>query len=83
MKVTNNQETASVRIPISSMDDIIRFQKSLIRVLDRVEIDDCSPEFREDLATVYRLLSLLISVESQSQERSEKPISNSLLKISV
>jgi len=84
MKGRNDHEKNKVWIPISSMDDIERYQKSLISVLDKVEIDDCNPEFREDLATVYRLLSILISAgEPPCQEKikNEKVLSNSLQKM--
>lgn len=86
MKGNNDHEITNVRIPVSSMEDIERYQKSLIRVLDKVEIDDCNPEFREDLATVYRLLSLLTSAgDSISQEKieSEKELTNSLQKMTA
>lgn len=86
MTARNDQEITNVRIPVSSIEDIARYQKSLINVLDKVEIDDCNPAFREDLATVYRLLSLLTSAgDSIAQERieSEKGLTNSLQKMTA
>lgn len=86
MTARNDQEITNVRIPVSSIDDIARYQKSLINVLDKVEIDDCNPAFREDLAMVYRLLSLLTSAgDSIAQERveSENGLTNSLRKMTA
>lgn len=86
MTARNDREITNVRIPVSSIEDIARYQKSLISVLDKVEIDDCNPEFREDLATVYKLLSLLTSTGdaiSQEKVESEKELTSSLQKMTA
>jgi hypothetical protein len=46
-------------IPVSSLKDINRYYQSIITMLDRVEIGDCNPDFKEDLIAVYELLSHL------------------------
>lgn len=60
IEISSDQNHIRICIPVSNVKDINRYHKSLINVLDRIEIDDCNPEFREDLITVYELLSHLI-----------------------
>jgi hypothetical protein len=60
IELSADQNHIRICIPVSDVKDINRYHKSLINVLDRVEIDDCNPEFRENLITVYELLSHLV-----------------------
>jgi hypothetical protein len=60
IELSADQNHIRICIPVSDVKDINRYHKSLINVLDRVEIDDCNPEFRENLIAVYELLSHLI-----------------------
>jgi hypothetical protein len=55
-----DQNEFRICIPVSNIDDVHRYHQSIINILDRIEIDECSTEFREDLNSVYELLSKLI-----------------------
>jgi hypothetical protein len=53
-----------VIIPVSGVEEVQRYQKGLLGILGKIEIDQCKPGFKEDLKAVYELLShLLLSKE--------------------
>jgi hypothetical protein len=56
--VPNNQ--IRIEIPISSIEEVGRYRKSLLCILNRVEIDPGDLSFKNDLKSVYELLNHLI-----------------------
>jgi hypothetical protein len=82
IELSADQNHIQICIPVSDVKDINRYHKSLINVLDRVEIDDCNPEFRENLITVYELLSHLVPSEEFSPRKSKLKVRLSHTKIS-
>lgn len=55
-----DQKHIRIYIPVSGLRDINRYHKGIITILDRIEIEGCSPEFRENLTAVYELLSHML-----------------------
>ena len=47
-------------LPDSGMEELYRYQKGLLNMLSKIEIENCSPDFKEDLKSVYKLLSHLL-----------------------
>ena len=48
-----------IKIPISGIHELYTYQKSILAVLGKIEIDDCSQAFVENLKAVYKLLEHL------------------------
>ena len=55
--------TFKISIPIPHVRDAGRYHQSLVRLLDRIEIDENAPALIEDLARVYDLMSHLLPDE--------------------
>lgn len=47
-------------IPISGMEELAKYQKGLMGVLNKVEVGNCDPTLKENLKYVYELLSHLV-----------------------
>lgn len=47
-------------IPISSMDELTRYQKGIMGLLNKIEVGNCDPVLKENLKSVYELLSHLL-----------------------
>lgn len=61
MNSDNPQNRKSkIVIPISSAEELSKYQKGLLSVLSRIKIDKLDPGFKEDLKAVYALLSHLL-----------------------
>jgi hypothetical protein len=55
-------------IPVSSVAELGKYQKGLLNLLKRINIEKCDPQFKDDLAAVYELLShILMEKEFPSQ----------------
>jgi hypothetical protein len=48
-------------IPISGMEELAKYQKGLMGVLHRIEVENCDLELAENLKYVYELLTHLLS----------------------
>ena len=49
----------AIKIPISGINELYSYQKSILAVLGRIEIHDCNRAFVENLKAVYKLLGHL------------------------
>lgn len=49
--------TLKIIIPVSSMDEVEKYHKGLLGILRKIEIDNCDPALKENLKSVYELLS--------------------------
>lgn len=47
-------------IPIADMDELSKYQRGLLGVLRKVEVGNCDPRLKENLKSVYELLSHLV-----------------------
>jgi len=47
-------------ILVSGMEELAKYQKGLMGVLRKIEVDNCDPVLKENLTYVYELLSHLI-----------------------
>jgi hypothetical protein len=56
----SNQNPLKIIIPVSGIDEVYRYQKGVLTILSKIEIDNCKPSFKEDLKAVYELLSHLL-----------------------
>ena len=43
-------------IPLSGIQELYDYKNAILRLLKRIEIDDCNPELINNLKSVYRLL---------------------------
>lgn len=66
MEFDETTSTLKIIIPVSSMDEVEKYHKGLLGVLRKIEIDNCDPTLRENLKSVYELLSHLTIDEDQS-----------------
>ena len=59
--IAHNPYKNQVKITIqnSKISDLQNYHSSLLKVLEKIEIGNCDPEFKEHLKTVYELLSHL------------------------
>lgn len=49
-----------ITIPASGIRDLVRYRKSILKLLGNVEINDCHPDTKETLQAAYKLLSYLM-----------------------
>lgn len=54
-----DQNRLIIKISDVGYHDLHRFRKGLLAVLAKVSIENCEPEFKESLKSVYELLSHL------------------------
>jgi hypothetical protein len=47
-------------IPIANMGELSKYQRGLLGVLRKVEVGNCDPRLKENLKSVYELLSHLV-----------------------
>lgn len=47
-------------IPKAGIEELYRYQKGLLNTLGKIEIENCNADFKEDLKSVYELLSHLL-----------------------
>jgi len=47
-------------IPIENMDELAKYQRGLLGVLRKVEVGNCDPRLKENLKSVYELLTHLV-----------------------
>jgi hypothetical protein len=57
VKFEETTSTLKIIIPVSSMDEVEKYHKGLLGILRKIEVDNCDPTFRENLKSVYELLS--------------------------
>lgn len=43
-------------IPVSSQDDILRYQLGILGILGKIEVGKCTPRLKEDVKAAYDLL---------------------------
>lgn len=53
---SNNGEL-KLEIPLAGIDDVMLYQNALLRILGRINIESNDSELKEDLKTIYKLLS--------------------------
>ncbi|MBE9463755.1 hypothetical protein ACFP1I_08835 [Dyadobacter subterraneus] len=58
-----------ISIPHKDFGDVSRYRKGLLRLLAEVRIDDCRPDFKDDLKAVYELLEYLTEEKMESTTR--------------
>lgn len=54
-----SKNEARITIRVNGLKDLHRYRESLLRILDRIEIGNCTNELRNDLASIYELLTEL------------------------
>ena len=59
IEFSTDKKQLRICIPVSNLGAIDRYHQSIVNLLDRIEIDDCNPAQRENLKTIYELLSHL------------------------
>lgn len=61
-----------IEIPIASLDDLERYRSALLSVLRRVNINACDTQFKDDLKTVYALISRMTVSDSGTIDSSKE-----------
>lgn len=56
-------------IPVLDLEELAKYQKGLMGVLNKVEVGNCDPELKENLKYVYELLSHLVPDKNSFQQR--------------
>ena len=52
----NNENQLKIIIPGANKTDLLRYREGLLSILQKVTIDNCDPNFREQLKAVYEIL---------------------------
>lgn len=75
----SSKNPKKIVIPVSGAEDVQKYQKGILGILSKIEIDQCKPGFKEDLKAVYELLShlapskeLLLEIASAAVSRNKK-----------
>jgi hypothetical protein len=55
--------------PAINPEDARRFRQSILSVLSKINVEECSSQFKEDLKVVYELLSILDGDELHYQQK--------------
>ena len=64
MNQSSPDNCLKIIINLSDSEELHRYQKSMINLLSKIDISDCNPEVREDVKSLYRLLSHLMNDEN-------------------
>ncbi|MBT1704909.1 hypothetical protein [Chryseosolibacter indicus] len=67
IRVNGGQHLLKITISVTDFEELQKFQRGIINLLSKVEIDDCNPEAKEEIKSLYKLLLLLN--ESTAKER--------------
>ncbi|MBT1697898.1 hypothetical protein KK083_13480 [Fulvivirgaceae bacterium PWU4] len=51
-----NNRPRKIIIPVSTQDDILRYQLGILGILSKIEVGKCTPSLREDVKATYDLL---------------------------
>ncbi|MDN5215114.1 hypothetical protein QQ020_23740 [Fulvivirgaceae bacterium BMA12] len=51
-----NENQLKIIIPLSGIQELYDYKNAILRLLKKIEIDDCSPELINNLKSVYKLL---------------------------
>ena len=63
IEYNQNENQLKIKIPISGIQELRDYKNAILRVLNKIEIDDCSPQMVYNLKSVYKLLEHLESDE--------------------
>jgi len=67
-RVNGHQDLLKITISVADFEELQKFQRGIINLLGKVEIDKCKPEVIEDVKSLYKLLlSLRESMPKQSK----------------
>ncbi len=73
MKASNAMKMAlKLEIPITNLDDLERYRNALLSVLRRVNINACDTQFKDDLKTVYALITRMTVADSCTKDSSKE-----------
>jgi hypothetical protein len=61
-------------IPVSGVEEVQKYQKGILGILGKIEIDHCKPGFKEDLKAVYELLSHLLMSKELLLDEASSPV---------
>jgi len=53
----STQAQFEIIIPLQKVDDLLRYQKGMLKLLGQIEIGDCNSDLKENLMAVYEILS--------------------------
>lgn len=82
VELNREKKVLKVCIPASGPEDAQRYHRSILKILQKIEVDDCEPGIREDLNNIYELLShLLTSSELLSVDNRDNSVSVSHLSV--
>lgn len=56
---TEHASRVKIIIEVASMDEIVRYQRGILGILAKIEVDNCDPVLIENIKSVYDLLSHL------------------------
>lgn len=72
---THNSQTNQliVTIPGKDIKDLYTYRSSILGLLARVEIENCSPEIKVELKAIYELLLHLHTKEEMEVQETELP----------
>ena len=59
IEYNQKENQLKIKIPISGTQELRDYKNGILRVLNKIEIDDCSPELVYNLKSVYKLLEHL------------------------
>ena len=63
VEYNQKENQLTIKIPIFETQELRDYKNGILRVLNKIEIDDCSPDLVHNLKSVYKLLEHLELVE--------------------
>lgn len=81
MSKLNQQNSKCIAIPFSDPEELRQYQRGIINLLSKVEIDDCNAGVRDDIKSLYKLLSFLMNDPDSSPK--DLNVKGTLIKQSI
>lgn len=56
IEYSQKENQLKITIPLSGFQELYDYKNAILRLLKKIEIDDCNPELVNNLKSVYKLL---------------------------
>lgn len=62
-----NNRPRKIVIPVSTQDEILRYQLGILGILSKIEVGKCTPDLKEDVKATYDLLKHMQTEDNLEQ----------------
>jgi hypothetical protein len=67
IEYNNTNNTCKIVIPVSDVQEILRYQRGVLGLLRKIELDTCGPTLKDDVKAVFELLGHMLSADNMQQ----------------